>query len=194
MNRSSVLTSVSPSVRAVYLYRRIPKDIFHDPILQNSNTFLVSFCGSKMTFLLNHKEMACCLFLRCLRPLCAVLGAGLLPVGNACRVKGTTDNVISCTRQILHPAAADQNNAVLLQIVPFAGDIARYLDSIGKTYSGDLSQRRIRLLGGSGLHSGAHAALLRSGCVRSRLVQRVIPFLQCRRGRLLCGSLTSFSY
>ena len=91
----------------------------------------------------------------------AVFGTGLTPVGDTCGIQGTSDDVVSGTGQILHPAAADQDDAMLLKVVAFAGNIARNLDAVGKTYSGDLPQSRIRLLGGSSLDSCADATLLR---------------------------------
>ena len=80
------------------------------------------------------------------RPLSAVFGTSLLAVCNACCIQCAADDVISGTGQILNSSASDQNNTVLLQIVPFAGDVGCNFDSIGKTYSGDLTKCRIRLL------------------------------------------------
>ena len=75
-----------------------------------------------------------------LRSLGAVFGTGLTPVGNTRGIQGASDDVVSRTGQVLDTAAADQDNAVLLKVVAFAGDVACHLDPVGKTYSGDLSQ------------------------------------------------------
>jgi hypothetical protein len=48
--------------------------------------------------------------------------------------------VVTGTGKVLYSTASDHNNAVLLKVVTFTGDIACYFDTIGKTYSGDLSK------------------------------------------------------
>ena len=114
-------------------------------------------------------------------PLCAVLGTSLLAVCNACCIQCAADDVISGTGQILNSSASDQNNTVLLQIVPFAGDVGCNFDSIGKTYSGDFTKCRIRLLRCSRLDCCADTALLRSTDSDGTLAQGVAdvsrPFL-----------------
>ena len=134
------------------------------------------------------------LLLRSLRSLSAVLGTGLASVRNACGIQSSSDDVVSGTGQILNTAASDQNNAVFLQIVSFAGNVARHFDSVGKTYSGDLSKSGVRLFGGSGLNSGAHASLLRGGSIDRSLVKGVVSSLQSRSGGLLYAGLTSLSH
>jgi hypothetical protein len=47
--------------------------------------------------------------------------------------------MISGTRKVLNTAATDKHNAVLLKVVAFTRDVAGYFDSVGKTYSGNLS-------------------------------------------------------
>ena len=99
------------------------------------------------------------------RSLGTVFGAGLSPVGDTCGIKRTSDDMVSGTGQVLDSAAADQNDAVLLEVVSLARDIARYFNAVGKTYSGDLSEGGIRLLRRSCLDCCADTALLRSGLV-----------------------------
>ena len=101
--------------------------------------------------------------------------------------------MVSGTGKILNTAASDQNNAVLLQIVSFSGDIAGHFDSVGKTYSGDLSERGVRLFRGSSLNSCAYASLLRCGSIGGFLVKGVVSFLESRCRRLLHSRLTSLS-
>ena len=57
-----------------------------------------------------------------------------------CSIKSTSDDVVSGTRKVLNTTTTDQNNAVLLQIVTFTGNVAGNFDSVGKTNSGDLSK------------------------------------------------------
>ena len=127
------------------------------------------------------------------RPLSAVFGTSLLAVCNACCIQCAADDVISGTGQILNSSASDQNNTVLLQIVPFAGDVGCNFDSIGKTYSGDLTKSRIRLLRCSRLDCCADTALLRSTDSDGTLAQGVEASLQCRRCGLLDRCLTTLS-
>ncbi len=46
--------------------------------------------------------------------LCSVLGTGLHSAVDALRVKGTADDVVTHTGEILYTSASDENNAVLL--------------------------------------------------------------------------------
>ena len=62
------------------------------------------------------------------RPFSAILRTSLFPVRHACGIKRTSYDMISGTGQILYSAASDQDNAVLLQIVAFAWDVARDLE------------------------------------------------------------------
>jgi len=66
--------------------------------------------------------------------------------------------MISGTWQVLYSSSTDQNNAVLLKVMTFSWDVACYFDTIGKTYSGDLSKCRVRFLRGSSLNSGTNVA------------------------------------
>ena len=59
-----------------------------------------------------------------LLPLRAVLRAALIALLHAARVEGAADDVVAHARQILHAAAADQHDRVLLQVVSLAGDVA----------------------------------------------------------------------
>src|SRR6478609_8046454 len=81
------------------------------------------------------------------RPLGAVLGPALLAVLDALGVEHAAQDVVAHARQILDTAAADHHHRVLLQVVPFAGNVADHLEAVGEAHLGDLAQRRIRLLG-----------------------------------------------
>ena len=70
------------------------------------------------------------LFLCVFRSLCTVFGTGLSSLGNTCCIKCTSDDMVSGTRKVLYPAAADQYNAVLLKVVSFTRDVACYFDSV----------------------------------------------------------------
>ena len=66
-----------------------------------------------------------------LRPLRAILGAGLHPLGDALGIQSAADNVVTDTRKVLYTAATDEDDAVLLQIVADTGNIRGNLDIIG---------------------------------------------------------------
>ena len=99
------------------------------------------------------------------RSLCAVLGASLSSVGNACSIKSTSDDVVSGTRKVLNTTTTDQNNGVLLKVMSLTRDIACYFNTVGKTYSGNLSKSGVRLLRSCSLNSCAYTSLLRSRCI-----------------------------
>ena len=77
---------------------------------------------------------------RVFRSLSAVFRTRLASLCNTCRIECTTDDVVSCTRQVLNSSSTDHDNAMLLQIVSLTWDVACHFDSVGKTNSGDLSQ------------------------------------------------------
>ena len=129
-----------------------------------------------------------------LRSLSAVFGTGLLSVSNTCGVQGSTDDVVSGTGQVLNSSSTDQHNAVLLKVVTLSRNVACYLDSVGKTYTGNLSKSRVRLLRSCGFNSCTNTTLLRGGQICRLLSQRVKAFLQSRSGRFLNAGLTSFTY
>jgi hypothetical protein len=75
-----------------------------------------------------------------LRALSAIFGTALLTILNPSEVKGTANNVITHTRQILYPATTNQNHGVLLKIVTDTWNIGGHNDSIGQTDTGYLTQ------------------------------------------------------
>src|SRR3954462_8795317 len=76
-----------------------------------------------------------------LGPFGAVLGASLLAAGYAGSIQRAADHVIANTGQIFHTAAADEHDAVLLQVVADARNISSDLDAIGQADASDLAQR-----------------------------------------------------
>src|SRR6185503_20498655 len=71
-------------------------------------------------------------------PLRAVLGTALLAVGDARRVERGPDHLVAEARQVLDAAAADQDDRVLLQVVPLAWDVGPDLHLIREPHAGDL--------------------------------------------------------
>ena len=68
--------------------------------------------------------------------------------------------MVTHTGKIPYTSASDQNGAVLLQVVPFAGNVNRTFLLVGKTHTCDLSQSGVRLLGGSRGYGQTYAAFL----------------------------------
>src|SRR6187200_3756780 len=114
-----------------------------------------------------------------LRPLRAVLRAGLPALGDACGVEAAANDLVAVSREVLHATAADEDDRVLLQVVPLAWDVGADLHPIRQPHAGDLAERRVRLLRGLGHHTRADAALLRGsperGCLGLHL--RRLPAL-----------------
>src|SRR5690606_2468240 len=98
-----------------------------------------------------------------LRSLRAVLRPPLPPIVDAGAIARAADDVVAHTRQILHAAAANQHDRVLLQVMAFAADVARNLEPVGQANARHLAHRRVRLLRRRRVDASAHAALLRRG-------------------------------
>ena len=64
------------------------------------------------------------------RSLGAVFRTALTAVRNTCGIQSSADDVVTGTGEILDTAAADENDAVLLKVVAFAGDVARHFDAV----------------------------------------------------------------
>src|SRR5206468_6309689 len=92
----------------------------------------------------------------------AVLAAALIALGDADGVERAADDVVTDARQILHAAAADQHDRVLLQVVADAGDVRRDFDAVRQTDARDLAQRRVRLLRRRCVDARANPTLLRA--------------------------------
>ena len=97
--------------------------------------------------------------LRALRP---VLRPSLLTAIDARSVESAANDVITDPRKILHTAAANQNDGVLLQVVTDPTNVGRHLHAVRQADTCHLSQRRVRLLGGRRIHAGAHPSTLRT--------------------------------
>src|ERR1700755_3523420 len=92
-----------------------------------------------------------------LRPVAA---SRLLAVTDALGVERAADDLVTHTGEVLHPAAANQHDRVLLQGVAHARDVGSDLDLAGEPDAGDLPKRRVRLLRGGRVDAGADAAAL----------------------------------
>src|ERR1700712_2042290 len=91
------------------------------------------------------------IYLSLLRTLGAIERAALLAILDALGVQHAADDVVANARQILHAAAADQHDAVFLQVVAFAGNIREGFIAVGQANLRHLAKRRVRLLRGHGI-------------------------------------------
>ena len=98
---------------------------------------------------------------RLLWPLRSVLRASLLSFVDAGGVERSADDVVTDAGKIFHPASANHYYRVLLEIVPFSGDVGGDLNPVRQPDARNLPQRRIWLLGGRRIDASADAPLLR---------------------------------
>src|SRR5204862_522316 len=92
-----------------------------------------------------------------LRTLRAVLRAGLLAILHTLRVENAAQHVVAHAGKVAHTAAADEHHRVLLQVVAFARDVRNDFAAVGQTDLGHLAKRRVRLLRGRRVDTGANA-------------------------------------
>src|SRR5688500_325416 len=100
----------------------------------------------------------------------AVTAAGLLEVLHALGVGRAADDLVADTVEVLHPAAADEHDRVLLEVVAHARDVRRDLDAARQAHAGDLAEGGVRLLRGGGVDPRADATALRGSLQGRRLV------------------------
>src|SRR5918992_1070933 len=86
-------------------------------------------------------------FLLDLLALGPVARTGLPAVADALGVEGAADDLVADTGQVLHPAAADEHDGLLREVVADAGDVGGDLDAAGQPHAADLAQGRVGLLG-----------------------------------------------
>src|ERR687895_1127045 len=119
------------------------------------------------------------LFLLDLLALGPVARTGLPAVADALGVEGAADDLVADAGEVLHPAAANEHDRVLLEVVPLTRDVRRDLDAAGQAHTADLAQGGVRLLRGGGVDARADAAALGRTLEGRRLVLRhlVLPAL-----------------
>src|ERR1043166_9503447 len=108
-------------------------------------------------------------FLLALLALGAVARAGLPAVADALGVEGAADDLVADAGQVLHPAAADEHDGVLLEVVADARDVGGDLDAAGQPDPAHLAQRRVGLLGRGRVDARADTPPLGRALQRRRL-------------------------
>src|SRR4029453_19024952 len=84
--------------------------------------------------------------------------AGLLTVLHALGVERATDDLVADTGKVLHPAAADEHDRVLLEVVADTRDVSGDLDAARQAHAGDLAEGGVRLLRGGRVDARADSA------------------------------------
>src|SRR5450759_898943 len=112
----------------------------------------------------------------------AVLRAALLAVADAGRVERAANDVVLDRREVLHAAAPDEHDGVLLEIVADPRDVGRDFHLVGEPDSGDLAKGRVRLLRRHRADLQADTALLGGTRDRHLALVEAVPDLAHRRG------------
>jgi hypothetical protein len=89
--------------------------------------------------------------------------------------------VVTHTGKVLNSTAPDKNNGVFLKVVAYTGDISGNFETVGESYSCDLSLSGVRLLRGLNSHLSANASLLRAGNFNCNFLDRVGASLESGR-------------
>lgn len=97
-----------------------------------------------------------------------------MPICDSHRIERAADDVVTNTRKVFDASPAHQHDRVLLQVVPFTGDISVDFATIGQPHASHFAQRGIRLLGCRGKDAQTHTTPLggphQVGRFRSRLL------------------------
>jgi len=89
------------------------------------------------------------LFLRTLR---SILRTRLHPVIDSKGIKGTTNDVVTDTWQILHSTTTNQHDGVFLKIVTLTSNVGDDLVAIGQAHFSDLTESLVWLLRRPGIN------------------------------------------
>src|SRR5439155_1415912 len=103
----------------------------------------------------------------------AIFRAALLPARDARGVEGAPNDVIPDPGEVLHAAAPDHYDRVLLEVVADARDVGGHLQAVGEAHPRDLPEGGVRLLRRRRVDADADASLLRARLHRGRL--RLLP-------------------
>jgi hypothetical protein len=100
-------------------------------------------------------------------------------------VQGPTYDLVSDSGKVPDPTASNQYHRVLLKVVPFAGDVCRYLHLVRQPYPGYLSKGGVRLSRRLGPDLNTNAAHLRRARASVPTVGQGVEGIPERRSLLL---------
>src|SRR5271165_582496 len=134
------------------------------------NTLSPNFASGKTSRLTaaRRRDMTASLF----RALGAVFRAALAAVLDPLGIERAANDVIPHPRQVLDPAATNQDDRMLLKIVALSRNVARHFKPVRQAHARHLAQRGIGLFRRGRVDARAHPALLRAGFHRRDLIAR----------------------
>src|SRR5215207_7362309 len=77
----------------------------------------------------------------------AVTAASLLAVLDTLGVERAADDLVADAGEVLHPAAADEHDRVLLEVVAHTRDVSGDLDAAREAHTGDLAKGEFGFFG-----------------------------------------------
>lgn len=95
-----------------------------------------------------------------LASLYTVFGTALLAIVDAEAVKRSANDMVTNARKVADATTTDENDRVLLKVVPLTADVGTDFFSVGKANTSDLPKCRVGFLGCLGLDLQADAASL----------------------------------
>src|SRR5438094_6264968 len=96
-------------------------------------------------FPLAHRQSKC-EHRRLLTSFCSVLGSTAFAPVDTEGVEGAADDVVAHAREVAHATASYQYDAVLLEVVLFAGDVGGHFLAVTQAYASDFAQRAVGFL------------------------------------------------
>ena len=91
-----------------------------------------------------------------------IFGPALLSIGHPDSIQGSTNQMISNPRQILHTSSTNKHDRMLLEVMSHSRDVSGDFNASCQTNSGNFPQCGIRLLGCCGIYPQAHPTPLRT--------------------------------
>ena len=132
-----------------------------------------------------HGTTGPCLF----GPLGPVFRTTLPAITNTLGVEHAAHNVIAHARKVLDTPATNENNRMLLKIMPLTRYITCHLEAIGQTHTRNLAQGGVRLFGRRRINPRANTSLLRTSLHSRNLVASHRPLSGLANQLLYCGHL-----
>ncbi len=100
--------------------------------------------------------------------------------------------MVTYTGKVTNTSATDKNNRVLLKVMSYTGDIGSCFHSVCKSYSGNLTKSRVRLLRSYGSNLSANASLLGRSLIGCLILESVEASLKHRGLGLILLVATTF--
>lgn len=89
-----------------------------------------------------------------------VFGTGLTAFIDPEGIERAADDVVTDTWKVFHPAAANEDDGVFLEVVAFAADVGDDFETVGEADFGDFPKRGVGLFRRAGHDLQANAAAL----------------------------------